>query len=35
MLKESSYDIDTLKKDYGLKTDAVWFEAFDDAPKEM
>ena len=32
MLKESSYDIATLKQSYGLKTDAVWFEAFDDAP---
>jgi len=33
MLKDSSYDIDTLEKNYGLKTNAVWFEAFDDAPK--
>ena len=32
MLKESSYDIATLKQSYGLKTDNVWFEAFDDAP---
>ena len=32
MLKESSYDFATLKQSYGLKTDAVWFEAFDDAP---
>ena len=35
MLKDASYDIATLKKDYGLKLDsnAVWYEAFDDAPK--
>ena len=33
MLKESSYDIATLKQSYGLKTDNVWFEAFDDAPR--
>ena len=33
MLKDSSYDIDTLEQNYGLKTNAVWFEAFDDAPK--
>jgi superfamily I DNA/RNA helicase len=35
MLKESSYDIATLKQSYGLKVDtnAVWYEAFDDAPK--
>ena len=33
MLKDSSYDMDTLKQSYGLKTDKqVWFEAFDDAP---
>ena len=34
MLKDSSYDIATLKKDYGLKVDsnAVWYQAFDDAP---
>ena len=34
MLKDASYDITTLKKDYGLKLDsnAVWYEAFDDAP---
>ena len=32
MLKESSYDFATLRQSYGLKTDAVWFEAFDDAP---
>ena len=32
MLKDSSYDIDTLKQSYGLKTDKPWFEAFDDAP---
>jgi DNA helicase-2/ATP-dependent DNA helicase PcrA len=32
MLKDSSYNIDTLKKDYGLKVDTPWFEAFDDAP---
>jgi len=33
MLKDSSYDIDTLEQNYGLKTNEVWFEAFDDAPK--
>ena len=33
MLKESSYDMATLKQSYGLKTDNVWFEAFDDAPR--
>ena len=33
MVKNISYDIDTLKENYGLKTDAVWFEAFDDAAK--
>ena len=32
MLKDSSYDMDTLKQSYGLKTDKPWFEAFDDAP---
>ena len=34
MLKDASYDIAALKKDYGLKLDvnAVWYEAFDDAP---
>jgi len=32
MLKDASYDMDTLKKSYGLKTDKPWFEAFDDAP---
>jgi superfamily I DNA/RNA helicase len=32
MIKESSYDFAALKQSYGLKTDAVWFEAFDDAP---
>ena len=32
MLKDGSYNIDTLKKDYGLKVDTPWFEAFDDAP---
>jgi DNA helicase-2/ATP-dependent DNA helicase PcrA len=32
MLKGSSYNINTLKKDYGLKVDTPWFEAFDDAP---
>ena len=33
MLKDASYDIATLKRDYGLKLDsnAVWYEAFDDA----
>lgn len=33
MLKESTYSIDILKEQYGLKTEAVWYEAFDDAPK--
>jgi superfamily I DNA/RNA helicase len=32
MLKDGSYDMDTLKQSYGLKTDSPWFEAFDDAP---
>ena len=27
------YDMDTLKKHHGLKTNAVWFEAFDAAPR--
>jgi len=30
MTKEGFHDISTLKKDYGLKTDATWHEAFDD-----
>ena len=29
MTKEGFYNLDTLKKDYELKTDAVWHEAFD------
>ena len=33
MLKDSMYDIDTLKKHHGLKTNAVWFEAFDAASR--
>ena len=33
MLKDSMYDMDTLKKHHGLKTNAVWFEAFDAAPR--
>ena len=33
MIKNMSYDMDTLKESYGLKTDTVWFEAFDDAAK--
>jgi DNA helicase-2/ATP-dependent DNA helicase PcrA len=32
MLKESYHDFETLKQSYGLKTNTVWFEAFDDAP---
>jgi superfamily I DNA/RNA helicase len=32
MLKESYHDFETLKQSYGLKTNSVWFEAFDDAP---
>ena len=30
MTKEGLQDISTLKKDYGLKTDTIWYEAFDD-----
>ena len=30
MTKEGLHDISALKKDYGLKTDATWHEAFDD-----
>ena len=30
MTKEGLQDISTLKKDYGLKTDTVWYKAFDD-----
>jgi len=33
MLKDSMYDMDTLKKYHGLKTNSVWFEAFDAAPR--
>jgi len=33
MIKNMSYDMNTLKESYGLKTDTVWFEAFDDAAK--
>ena len=33
MIKDSMYDIAMLKEYYGLKTDTVWFEAFDDAAK--
>ena len=32
MLRDGSYNITILKQSYGLKTDAPWFEAFDDAP---
>ena len=32
MAKESFYGIDALKNKHGLKTDKVWYEAFDDAP---
>ena len=32
MTKESFYTMDQLQKEYGLKTDKVWYEAFDDAP---
>jgi len=32
MAKESFYGIDALKGKHGLKTDKVWYEAFDDAP---
>ena len=31
MAKEAFYGIDQLKKDYGLKTNAVWYEALDGA----
>ena len=34
MVKDMTYDIDRLKEHYGLKTDAVWFEAFDAAPRK-
>jgi DNA helicase-2/ATP-dependent DNA helicase PcrA len=30
MTKEGLHDISALKKDYGLKTDTVWYKAFDD-----
>ena len=30
MSKENYYDIDTLKTNYGLKTDEEWYKAFDD-----
>ena len=30
MVKDSYYDLSTLKTQYNLKTDAVWYEAFDD-----
>jgi superfamily I DNA/RNA helicase len=30
MTKEGLQDISALKKDYGLKTDTVWYKAFDD-----
>jgi len=33
MSKDSTYDMEVMKKYYGLKTDTPWFEAFDDAPK--
>ena len=32
MAKESFYGIDQLKKDYGLRTEQIWYEALDDAP---
>ena len=31
MVKDSFYNITQLKKDFGLRTDAVWYEALDDA----
>ena len=31
MVKDSFYNINQLKKDFGLKTDGVWYEALDDA----
>ena len=34
MVKDAFYGIDQLKKDYGLKTNAIWFEAFNDAPEK-
>ena len=32
MVKDSFYNITQLKKDFGLRTDAVWYEALDQAP---
>jgi len=32
MVKDSFYNITQLKKDFGLKTDAVWYEGLDQAP---
>ena len=32
MTKSGMFRLEDLKKDFGLKTDAVWFEAFDNAP---
>ena len=31
MTKGGFYDLETLQRDYGLKTNAVWYEAFDNA----
>ena len=32
MVKDSFYNINQLKKDFGLRTDAVWYEGLDQAP---
>jgi superfamily I DNA/RNA helicase len=32
MVKDSSYNMTQLKKDFGLLTQAVWYEALDQAP---
>jgi DNA gyrase/topoisomerase IV subunit B len=32
MTKGGMFRLEDLKKDFGIKTDAVWFEAFDNAP---
>ena len=32
MVKDSFYNITQLKKDFGLRTDAVWYDGLDQAP---
>ena len=32
MVKDSFYNINQLKKDFGLRTNAVWYEGLDQAP---